>query len=164
MSRYTDQERDEILAQSRRLLDEREREDHPPNLPSDDPPAIELSTETLNQRHRREIEAQDRLFAAERRRDRRQHRPDTRQLTVADVETLIAAALCVERQAVIPIVAECINELIDAERERHKSELLERTRGLELAVAKLESTLAQLQLTLATERSGVVDLPNPLRH
>jgi hypothetical protein len=81
-------------------------------------------------------------------------------ITVADVETLIAAALCVERQAVIPIVAECINELVDAEREHHKSELLERTRGLELAIAKLESTLAQLQLTLVAERSGNSLPPN----
>jgi hypothetical protein len=52
---------------------------------------------------------------------------------------------------------------MDAEREQHKSELLERTRGLELAVAKLESALAQLQLTLANERGRAIDLPNPLR-
>jgi hypothetical protein len=31
--------------------------------------------------------------------------------------------------------------------------LLERTRGLELAIAKLESALAQPQLTLASEHS-----------
>jgi hypothetical protein len=41
--------------------------------------------------------------------------------------------------------------------------LLERTRGLKLAIAKLESTLAQLQLTLASERGKATDLPNPLR-
>jgi hypothetical protein len=34
------------------------------------------------------------------------------------------------------------------------NELLERTRGLVLAIAKLESTLAQLQLTLVAERNG----------
>jgi hypothetical protein len=44
------------------------------------------------------------------------HRIDTRQLTVADVEALIAAALCVERQIVIPIIGEAVNELLDAER------------------------------------------------
>ena len=47
----------------------------------------------------------------------------------------------------IPVVRQVLDELLDAERERHKSELLERTRGLELAIAKLESPLAQLQLT-----------------
>jgi hypothetical protein len=45
-----------------------------------------------------------------------------------------------------------VGEILDAEREWHKSELLERTRRLELAVAKLASALDQLQLTLATER------------
>jgi len=43
-----------------------------------------------------------------------------------------------------------------------RRELLERTRGLELAIAKLESTLAQLQLTLASERSGKPLSPNLL--
>ena len=61
---------------------------------------------------------------------------DTRLLTVADIETLIAAALCAERQAVIPVIGEAVNELLDAEREHHKSELASTTRGL--AIAKLE--------------------------
>jgi hypothetical protein len=106
-------------------------------------------------RHRRELteEAAQREIERERellRERRREHRLDMRMLTVADVETLIAAALAVERQAVIP-----------AERDHHKSELL-RTRGLELAMAKLESALAQMTLA-TTERGKVVDLPNPMR-
>jgi len=63
-------------------------------------------------------------FAAERGRNKREgaRRLDTRLLTVADVETLIAAALCAERQAaVVPIIGEAVNELLDAEREHAKS-------------------------------------------
>ena len=68
-------------------------------------------------------------------------------LTVADVETLIAAALCAERQAaVVPIIREPVNELLDVEREHHKSELASTTRGLELQLAKLESAVSALQL------------------
>jgi len=63
---------------------------------------------------------------------------------------------------VIPIIRDALDELLDQEREHHKSELLERTRGLELAVVKLESALAALQVTLATERGKAIDLPNPL--
>jgi hypothetical protein len=63
---------------------------------------------------------------------------------------------------VVPAIRQALDEILDAERERHKSELLERTRGLELAVAKLESALAQLQLTLATERGQTLDLPSTL--
>jgi len=62
----------------------------------------------------------------------------------------------------IPIIRDALDELLDQEREHHKSELLERTRGLELAVVKLESALAALQVTLATERGKAIDLPNPL--
>jgi hypothetical protein len=73
-------------------------------------------------------------------------------LTVADVETLIGAALAVERQAVIPVIGEAVNELLDAERERHKSELVSATRGL--AIAKLEAAAGALELALATERAA----------
>jgi len=62
-------------------------------------------------------------FAAERGRNKREERRlDTRLLTVADVETLIAAALWAERQAaVVSIIGEAVNELLDAEREHAKS-------------------------------------------
>jgi hypothetical protein len=53
---------------------------------------------------------------------------------------------------VVPAIRQALDQILDAEREWHKSELLERTHRLELAVAKLASALAQLQLTLATER------------
>jgi len=54
-----------------------------------------------------------------------------------------------------------VNELLDAERERHKSELVSATRGL--AIAKLEAAAGALELALATERGKVLDLPNPLK-
>jgi hypothetical protein len=120
--------------------------------------------ETNTRARSRSVSEQEARFAAERRRERRGHPLDVSPITLRDIDQRIAAALGEERRAVIPIVAECINELVDAEREHHKSELLERTRGLELAVARLESTLAQLQLALATERKSIIDLPNPLRH
>jgi hypothetical protein len=123
-------------------------------------PSVDLPPiETRNQRDRRELTEQDARFAAERRRERRR---EPRMLTVADVETRIAAALREERRAVIPAIRQALDELLDKEREHHKSEMLERTRGLELAIAKLESALAQLQLTLASERSGRPLPPNLL--
>jgi hypothetical protein len=161
---YSDEDPQRIIAESRSILErpdlsqerEAERREEPPVTSVDLPPL-----ETRNEKHRRELAEQERRFAAERRRD---HRLDTRQLSVADVNTLIAAALCEERAVVIPVIRQALDELLDQERKHHRSQLLERTRGLELAVAKLESTLAQLQLALATERKSIIDLPNPLRH
>jgi hypothetical protein len=49
------------------------------------------------------------------------------------------------------------------EREHHKFELIECTRGLELVVAKLEAAVSALALALVTERGKVLDLPNPLK-
>jgi hypothetical protein len=43
-----------------------------------------------------------------------------------------------------------------------KSELVSATRELHLQVAKLESALSALQVTLATERAKAINLPNPL--
>ena len=48
-------------------------------------------------------------------------------------------------------------------REHHGSQLLDRTRGLELQVAKLEAAVRALELTLPTERGKMLDLPNPLK-
>ena len=80
-------------------------------------------------------------FAAERGRNKREERRrDTRLLTVADVETLIACALAEERGTVIPVIRDALDELLDRERERHKSELVSATRGL--AIAKLETPWA----------------------
>ena len=62
---------------------------------------------------------------------------------------------------VIPVIGEAVNELLDAERERHKSELVSATRGL--AIAKLEAAAGALELAPATERGKVLDLPNPLK-
>ena len=101
-------------------------------------------------------------FAAERGRNKREERRlDSRMLTVADVETLIGAALAVERQAVIPVIGEAVNELLDVEREHHKSELASTTRGLELQLAKLESAVSALQLAQERDnRKAILDLPN----
>jgi hypothetical protein len=56
-----------------------------------------------------------------------------------------------------------IDELLDREREHAKSELVERARGLELSIAKLETALSALELALVTGRGRVLDLPNPLK-
>jgi hypothetical protein len=48
-------------------------------------------------------------------------------------------------------------------REHHKSELVERTRSLELSIAKLENALSAPQMVLNVERSKTIDLPNVLR-
>ena|SRR6516165_10856770 len=65
---------------------------------------------------------QEARFAAERGRNEREWRPDTRQLTVADVETLIACALAQERGTVIPVIRDALDELLSQEGEHHKGE------------------------------------------
>jgi hypothetical protein len=44
-----------------------------------------------------------------------------------------------------------------------KSQMTEHMRSLELQIAKLESALSALQVTLVAERGKEIDLPNPLR-
>ena len=63
----------------------------------------------------------------------------------------------------IPIIRDALDELPDQEREHAKSELVERTRSLELSITKLEAAVSTLELALATERGRVLDLPNPLK-
>ena len=75
--------------------------------------------------------------------------------------TLIAAG----RGAVIPIIRDALDELLDQEREHHKSELVERARGLEVQVAKLEAAVSALELASNIERSKVFELPKfPLKN
>jgi hypothetical protein len=71
--------------------------------------------------------------------------------------------LSIERAVVLPIIADVLNEAFADARQHHESQLRERTRDLVLQVARLESALAALQVTLATERGKAIDLPNPLR-
>ena len=77
------------------------------------------------------------------------------------VVTLIAA----ERGAVIPIIRDALDELLYQEREHHKSELVERARGLEVQVAKLEAAVSALELASNIERTKVFELPKfPLKN
>src|SRR6516225_6410403 len=101
MNHFSDEDRQRINAEALELLSrpasrqesgEGDRREEQPVTPVDLPPL-----ETRNEKHRRELAEQEARFAAERRRERREERLDTRTLTVADVETLIAAALCEER-------------------------------------------------------------------
>jgi|SRR6516165_4327333 len=73
---------------------------------------------------------------------------------------LIAAALAEERGAVVPALRGAIDELLDQEREHARSELVERARGFELSIAKLEAAASALELALNVERGRVLDLPN----
>jgi hypothetical protein len=118
---------------------------------------------TRNQRDRYELEQRDAELEWERKHERRDHRLDTRMLSVSDVQTLIAAALAEERAVVIPVIRQALDELLDQEREHHTSKLAERTRGLELQIAKLEAAVSALELALNVERGRVLDLPSPLK-
>ena len=78
--------------------------DEPPVYEDDTPTeAVSPPVESRMDCDRCEIDEQEARFAAERGRRERERRLDTRLLTADDVETLIAAALCAERQAIIPI-------------------------------------------------------------
>ena len=57
------------------------------------------------------------------------------------------------KTAVIPVIGEAVNELLD----------VSTTRGLELQLAKLESAVSALQLALERDnRKAILDLPNSL--
>ena len=85
-------------------------------------------------------------------------------LSIDGAKTRATAALWAERQAaVVSIIGEAVNELLDAEREHAKSELVERTRGLEFAGCQARAALTALQLALNVERGKTIDLPNVLR-
>jgi hypothetical protein len=53
-----------------------------------------------------------------------------------------------------------VNEALADARTRHRSELRERERDVQLSVAKLEAAVAGLETALAIERSQVLDLPS----
>jgi hypothetical protein len=65
---------------------------------------------------------------------------------------------------VIPLLRDCVDELLDQERQHAERQINEQMRSLELAVAKLESALPALQVALNIERSRALDLPNVLRN
>ena len=60
---------------------------------------------------------------------------------------------------------DALDELLYQEREHHKSELVERARGLEVQVAKLEAAVSALERPSNIERSKVFELPKfPLKN
>jgi hypothetical protein len=172
--KYSDEEKRRVIAESRETLRRVDKMFGDPRSDNETAtsdlsaaagffisPVVEPRVETRNERHRRELDEQDRQFARER--SRRDHRLDTRQISISDVETLIAAALAEERAAVIPTLRSAIDELLDGERERVVNAQTEQMRSLELQVAKLESALSALQVVLVVERGKAIDLPNPLQ-
>jgi hypothetical protein len=70
------------------------------------------------------------------------------------IDARIAAALREDRQAVIPALRSAVDELFGHQRERHKSGLLERTRGLELAIARIESAVSAARGARHRAREG----------
>jgi hypothetical protein len=109
MQKFSPEEAQRIIVESRAILERGRWEAHravdePPVYEDDTPTeAVSPPVESRMDCDRCEIDEQEARFAAERGRRERERRLDTRLLTADDVETLIAAALCAERQAVIPI-------------------------------------------------------------
>ncbi|MGY4235966.1 tRNA U34 5-carboxymethylaminomethyl modifying GTPase MnmE/TrmE [Bradyrhizobium sp. USDA 4449] len=116
-------------------------------------------TESLNQRHRREIaETEERWArerAAEERAERRQRLP---LITVADVAAMIAAALEEERATVITELADHLAEKFEQQRDRCY-ELLSQIRTLTAAFESLNASFARLEGASAR----IIDGPKPLR-
>jgi hypothetical protein len=147
--RYSDEERDKILAESRAIL---ERGRWEPHRAADEPPVaddeadkcsacstFEPPIESRMERERRELDEQEQRFARERRRERRgHHRLDTQLVAVRDIDARIASALAAERQAVIPALRAAVDQLLEQEREHAKSQMTKHMRSLELQIAKLE--------------------------
>ena len=82
-------------------------------------------------------------------------------LTVADVETLIGAALAVERQAVIPVIAKRSTNYSTPSASATSPSWL--ARRADWQSPSFEAAAGALELALATERGKVLDLPNPLK-
>jgi hypothetical protein len=163
MSKFSEAERQNILDQSRDLLS---REPFSPGakvggghgrddnvisaLSPADPPIVE----TLNQRHRRELDERDAQWAIERRRERaRDDLGVDRKIAVvrAELEELRGHVIEIAKSASTGV--ERINNAI-GELER-KSDAVDR---IEKLFARLESKIDQ---ALPRER-GSIDLPNPL--
>jgi hypothetical protein len=71
----------------------------------------------------------------------------------------IRAAVERERAEMIPIIGEAIGKLLDAEADRHKSELAEKVAELKLEIARLHNVLAEFRITAAGGGRAVLDLP-----
>ena len=82
-------------------------------------------------------------------------------LTVADVETLIGAALAVERQAVIPVIAKRSTNYSTPSASATSPSWL--ARRADWQSPSLRPAAGALELALATKRGKVLDLPNPLK-
>jgi hypothetical protein len=80
-----------------------------------------------------------------------------------DYERMMDAKIAAERRFMIEVVAEALVEKFAEERKAAKAELSDQVRSLPLELAETQTTLAELRTVLATERSKVLDLPNPLR-
>jgi hypothetical protein len=157
MSKYTDQERDEILARSRELLQEREREGQSP-LPPHDPPAIEISTETRNQRDRRELTERDAEWEIERAREASREQRERERANSGYFDQRLVDLESQLLEAVRTTTTVC--EALEIELSRATRENLE----LKARQAQLETQIAELRLALAErgDRKAILDLPNPL--
>jgi hypothetical protein len=122
--------------------------------------------ESLNERHRREIDEQEKQFECERvarkREERRSKQADWSQWeNWADAK--IADALAHERRLVLPVINEEVKKAI----EQIYDDVAAEVKALRLEIAALQSTLEQsveqLHGMVRADKAKVIDLPNPLR-
>jgi hypothetical protein len=122
--------------------------------------AFEPRTESRNARHIREIEERDAQWAAETEAEHARQQRDERERAIA--VNAAAVQRITDLESEVLQLAEACNALADA-LEHELAHVTRENIELKEKQVQLESALAALQLTLATERGKAIDLPNPLR-
>jgi hypothetical protein len=181
MSRYSNEERQRILARTAATLQRGEaaeqqrreqeylEEMRPPADEDTLAEAMAQPLETRNQRDRRELEEQEQRFKREHRHSRRSAEP-----APVDLDLRISAAIATERQFMTQVIAEVIAEL----NERQEKAIADAARPLQAELAQVRAEAAEqrvkiceLQLSngslreqLAGDHSPTIELPAlPLR-
>jgi hypothetical protein len=143
MSRYSDTERAEILATSRRLL-----EPQPEQEPEPEPEAFTMTFEHRNDRTRRELAERDERWAREREREKRQ------QERVAQTNG----------DAWATYIQETVKQAVAAEREFMRALLPELIAHLEQKIDEAVGELrAEMNVQRSADKAQVIDMPNFLR-
>jgi hypothetical protein len=151
MGYHSAEERQQIVGEARGRVAQVDRE-------LGRPVAVVLPpVESVNTRHRREIEVQEKQFALERARDalaQQEREAQRAQTATATTDQYIAEAIAEERRTLVPVIRQGVDELLAQEREAARSEL----QALRLKMAAADTKQARLESELSVAKTRISDL------